>query len=174
MPEQLSTRRKRDRLRSLSRIGDSADQASHDSSNPPNQSLHSRSPSALNTVGSAVPTIPNQSSLQSPSQDLWEKALHSLDKDDQNRIERLVPDFKKSSATDVLDDLCAITREKRAECEDKRWKFCFNGKELILRDVAEKIIVWLDKFKQIGDVIATVDPFHVGLPWAGVRFLLQV
>jgi hypothetical protein len=74
----------------------------------------------------------------------------------------------------VLDDLCAITREKGAKCEARRWKFRLHGKELILRDVAEKIIVWLDKFKQIGDIVANFDPLHIGLPWAGVRFLLQV
>lgn len=38
----------------------------------------------------------------------------------------------------------------------------------------EKIIVWVDKFKEIGDNVVAYDPAHAALPWAGVRFLLQV
>ncbi|KAF4635686.1 hypothetical protein G7Y89_g2417 [Cudoniella acicularis] len=29
------------------------------------------------------------------------------------------------------------------------------------------------EFKQIGDIASNVDPIHAGLPWAGIRFLLQ-
>jgi hypothetical protein len=43
-----------------------------------------------------------------------------------------------------------------------------------LQRVADKVFDWLNKFKQIGDIVANVDPLHVGVPWAGIRFLLQV
>ena len=43
-----------------------------------------------------------------------------------------------------------------------------------MRDIFEKIIVWVDKFKALGDVAVQYDPAHASLPWAGVRFLLQV
>lgn len=33
---------------------------------------------------------------------------------------------------------------------------------------------WLDRFKQVGDVGSNADPVHIGLPWAGIRFLLEV
>jgi hypothetical protein len=29
-------------------------------------------------------------------------------------------------------------------------------------------------FKQVGDVAVQYDPAHAALPWAGIRFLLQV
>lgn len=32
----------------------------------------------------------------------------------------------------------------------------------------------LEKFKSVGDVVANVDPLHVGLPWAGIRAVLEV
>jgi hypothetical protein len=32
----------------------------------------------------------------------------------------------------------------------------------------------VDTFKQIGDVAVQYDPAHAALPWAGIRFLLQV
>ena len=44
----------------------------------------------------------------------------------------------------------------------------------MLRDVAEKIVHWVNKFKEIGDVAVNFDPVHASLPWAGVRFLLEV
>ena len=49
-----------------------------------------------------------------------------------------------------------------------------NGKEIVLRDVLEKIIRWLNYFKAVGDAAVQYDPGHAALPWAGVRFLLQV
>jgi predicted nicotinamide N-methyase len=40
--------------------------------------------------------------------------------------------------------------------------------------MATKIIAWLDKFKQVGNMVVQYDPHHFALPWAGVRFLLEV
>lgn len=48
-----------------------------------------------------------------------------------------------------------------------------NGKVIILRDVVEKIIAWLDKFMKIGDLAMQYDVLHAALPWAAVRFVLQ-
>jgi len=71
-------------------------------------------------------------------------------------------------------DLVSKAREKQKECEDNSWKFRFQDKEIILRDVAEKTVFWLNKFKDFGDIAVGFDPVHAALPWAGVRFLLQV
>jgi hypothetical protein len=38
----------------------------------------------------------------------------------------------------------------------------------------EKIIAWVIKFKEVGDLAVQYDPIHAALPWAGVRFFLQV
>jgi hypothetical protein len=43
-----------------------------------------------------------------------------------------------------------------------------------LRNQADKIISWLVKFKEVGDITVQYDPSHAALPWAGIRFLLQV
>ena len=58
--------------------------------------------------------------------------------------------------------------------EGKLWKVNFRDEEIVLRDVGMKILRWVDKFKQIGDIIVQYDPAHAALPWAGFRFLLQV
>jgi hypothetical protein len=45
---------------------------------------------------------------------------------------------------------------------------------VVLREKADNIVKWLDRFKQVGDIASNTDPVHVGLPWAGIRLLLQV
>jgi len=57
---------------------------------------------------------------------------------------------------------------------DKRWQFTFRGETIVMRDVGRKILLWVDKFKGIGDVVIQFDPGHAALPWAGFRFLLKV
>lgn len=54
---------------------------------------------------------------------------------------------------------------QRSVCEQKKWPGS---------DRVDKVLLWLDRFKSVGDVIANVDPVHVGLPWAGIRILLEV
>lgn len=43
-----------------------------------------------------------------------------------------------------------------------------------MRDIFNKMVVWIDMFKQIGDTFIQYDPGDAALPWAGVRFILQV
>lgn len=38
----------------------------------------------------------------------------------------------------------------------------------------EKTAAWIRRFKDVGDIAAQYDPAHASLPWAAVRFLLQV
>lgn len=56
----------------------------------------------------------------------------------------------------------------------ERWAFTtISGRRIILRDVLDKIAIWVNKFKEVGDTIMQFDPHHAALPWAGIRFLLQ-
>ena len=63
---------------------------------------------------------------------------------------------------------------KRELAVRKRWKFKKpNGDVVVVRDILEKIARWINRFKEIGDVVAQYDPAHLSLPWAALRFLLQ-
>lgn len=65
--------------------------------------------------------------------------------------------------------------EKKQICLRRRWKYKNSkGQDVILRDVFEKIIVWVNKFKEVGDVGVQYDPVHASLPWAAIRAILQV
>ena len=113
--------------------------------------------------------LPNQASVQSRTSDLWHKALTNLDDDLRASI-----DFSTSSKLDILQKTLETAEQKKQLCLWKGWKFEKNGKQIILRDVVEKIIKWLDRFKTIGDITTQIDPVHAVLPWICVRFLLQV
>nr|POF13761.1 vegetative incompatibility protein het-e-1 [Quercus suber] len=67
----------------------------------------------------------------------------------------------------------AVLGHKRA-CEAKRWQWTFRGRTIVLREEADKVISWLNRFKSVVDVAANADAIHVGLPWTGIRILLEL
>lgn len=84
-------------------------------------------------------------------------------------------DFDRSDKLTVLEDIRNAVQEKKELCIQRCWTYKkSNGETVILRDQIEKIMVWVDKFKTIGDNVMQYDPAHAALPWAGVRFFLQV
>ncbi|KAL9048781.1 MAG: hypothetical protein Q9206_005849 [Seirophora lacunosa] len=101
--------------------------------------------------------------------DLWTKAVDSLSPEDRQAI-----DFSRIEKSAILSDVLHAAEQKKQICMQKRWKFTKrNGDIVIVRDVCEKLIKWVTKFKEVGDVAVQYDPAHASLPWAAVRFLLQ-
>lgn len=75
--------------------------------------------------------------------DKWAVALERLNHEDRERF-----DFAKTGqhgAHDVLVDVLEATTRKKNECMEKRWKVAIKGRVIILRDVVEKISVWVSK-----------------------------
>lgn len=104
------------------------------------------------------------------AENLWDRAVKTLSDEDRRNI-----DFSRPGKLDILGDVLKAAERKKEECLKKRWRFKrSNGDEVILRDVFEKIVTWVNKFKDFGDIAMQYDPGHAALPWAGVRFLLQV
>ncbi|MCJ1397809.1 hypothetical protein MMC11_001005 [Xylographa trunciseda] len=99
-----------------------------------------------------------------------EKALESLSEVDR----AMVLNCNADSKLDLLKELHTIVEVRREDCLSKGLKLDFGGRRILLRDVTEKIIIWIQKFKEIGDIAINFDPVHAALPWAGVRFLLQI
>ena len=104
------------------------------------------------------------------STDLWALAEAQLNDEDRRNI-----NFSRPDKLELLADLHALTEKSKQECIKKRWKYTRkSGETVILRDVFDKIIRWIDIFKQVGDTVVQYDPVHTALPWAGIRFVLQV
>jgi hypothetical protein len=125
-------------------------------------------------IGTSQPTLPSSTNIH-PARDLWKDALQKLASEDREAIERLKPSTNAvQPLTHTIRELLSLTRNVQDECKAKSYKFRFREKDIIVRDVASKIVFWLNKFKEVGDVAVNFDPVHASLPWAGARFLLQV
>ncbi len=55
-----------------------------------------------------------------------------------------------------------------------KWRFETRHGEIDIREKFGKIVSWVQKFIEIGDVAVNYDPGHAALPWAALRLVLQV
>ncbi|KAL8638503.1 MAG: hypothetical protein Q9228_004347 [Teloschistes exilis] len=101
---------------------------------------------------------------------LWDRAVASVSSEDQQAI-----DFSRADKPAILSDILQAAEEKKQLFMQERWKYKKeNGEVVIICDLCEKLIKWVDKFKAIGDVAVQYDPTQAALPWAAVRFFLQL
>ncbi|KAI5821055.1 hypothetical protein BZA77DRAFT_220233, partial [Pyronema omphalodes] len=103
---------------------------------------------------------------------LWNEALSSKSLDEDR--ETLNSLKSHASDRDIVTEAKSFVQKILDEKNRKAWKIKFNGEEIVLRDIAMKLLGWMERFKAIGDIIVQCDPMHAGLPWAGFRFLLEV
>jgi hypothetical protein len=104
---------------------------------------------------------------------MWAEAHSHLSEKEQEVIARLLA-ADKSVSDWTPENLLWDIQAKREICDKKRWTFKCGDHTIQLRDTADKVLDWLDKFKAAGDIVSNVDPLHAGVPWAGIRFLIQV
>ncbi|GKT70500.1 ankyrin repeat protein [Colletotrichum tofieldiae] len=107
--------------------------------------------------------------LRPSGDDFWAAAISTLGDDLTSEI-----DFIGGSKQTSIDELLAATKEARDGLDAKSWSFTRNGKKVIVRDILTKVAKWVHHFKEVGDIAVQYDPGHAALPWAGVRFLLNV
>ncbi|KAH7308794.1 hypothetical protein BKA65DRAFT_601650 [Rhexocercosporidium sp. MPI-PUGE-AT-0058] len=123
-------------------------------------------------MASQVPmNAPFQGTNAGPPNDLWSKALESLEPADQQAIRAT------STSTDrlqVLQEVLTWSRTCQQASLQKRWVWKNRKVEVIIvRDLFAKMITWIEKVKSIGDTIVQYDPGHAALPWAAARLILQ-
>lgn len=104
------------------------------------------------------------------SEALWEKALDGI----QPELRELI-DGAQSNKRAALEIILYEAEQKREVCIRKRWKIKKrNGDIIILRDVFEKIVQCVQKFKELGNAVAQISPEYASVPWGAVMILLQV
>ena len=106
---------------------------------------------------------------------MWSRAINSDELSSKERKTLADVGFEVDSQV-MASAVRSMTEEILDERKGELWKVKFRegDSDVVLRDVGMKILRWVDKFKQIGDIIVQFDPAHAALPWAGFRFLLQV
>jgi len=84
-------------------------------------------------------------------------------------------DFHQMDKRATLYDLLDAVEEKKRLSEERQWTYTRrNGEVVSIRDSLNKVVEWIKRFRDVGDVAIQYDPTHAALPWAAVRFLLQV
>ncbi|KAK7940733.1 uncharacterized protein PG986_013120 [Apiospora aurea] len=104
----------------------------------------------------------------------WAQAVQSLSDDDREQFGIAQP----SSGQDplgILEDVLAATEAKKEEPLNKRWKVTVKGRTIIIRDVLEKMTLWVNKrnLKAIGSLALQYDPTGAALPWAAIKLFMQ-
>lgn len=159
--------RKRDRLRGVLGL----QKKSLPSQTPPVSPIVTPSPQQTSST-LTVSTVQNPAAVN-PSQRFLEAALNKLSPKEQETIRiHLSPDSQDIKL--AIDQAYNAALSKKKACESNKWRFTIGPKEFVLRDEADKVVRWLERFKGVGNVIANVDPLHVGLPWACIRAILEV
>jgi hypothetical protein len=96
-----------------------------------------------------------------------------LDHVDRERIRALLP-ANITDVDDALDEVCSCAIDLRQRWRNKRWRWSYKGHPVYVYEQVDKVVQLIDKFKSVGDVVGNIDPVHVGLPWAGIRAILEV
>lgn len=77
----------------------------------------------------------------------------------------------------MITNLLHAVKIAEEECISKQWHYKRKngkGEKVVLRDTFSKLIKWIQRFRDVGDIAVQYDPVHAALPWAGVRFLIEV
>ncbi|KAK6342402.1 hypothetical protein TWF718_007803 [Orbilia javanica] len=137
---------------------------------PPSPSLSPLSRSLPQPHTGALSATSAAANLASP--DLWKAASDKLKESEREYINN--GNLSNKPWSSIADDLDAQIKSLRDDSQNTAWELKWRGRTVKLRGIAERVAELLQKFKEVGDVAVQYDPVHAALPWAGVRYLLQV
>ena len=134
----------------------------------------STSPLPVRTAATSATTPSQGPAYTSNGSSILADALEALDRNDRETIRTLLLPANAITIDTAFDEVLGCASELQQLCVNKRWSWNYKGRQVYLFDQVNKVVQLLDKFKAGGDVVANVDPVHVGLPWAGIRAILEV
>ena len=131
------------------------------------------------TDSSAQSTAPeNPANIFQDSNNLWKVAFEQLSSEQSSLtagyLEILSGASKITPGLDAHEQAQALLQLKRDRILRKQWKLQWGNKSIIVREKVDRIVKLLGVIKDIGSSVASLDPIHAGLPWAGICFLLSV
>ncbi|KAI0869165.1 hypothetical protein GGS24DRAFT_173997 [Hypoxylon argillaceum] len=106
------------------------------------------------------------------AEDLWQTALANLSDEDKSA---LALGGTGMNRLDAITQSLKLADDAAMKCKDIAWRFKRkNGGEVISAgDVFANTARWINHFKDLVDTVQ-YNPVYAALPWAGVRFVLQV
>jgi hypothetical protein len=93
------------------------------------------------------------------AQSLWSKAFNSKELDQERETLRGIG--FQANALEIVSQARSSAETLLKDKTEKASKI-------------EKLLNWMDRFKEIGDIVVQFDPVHAALPWAAFRLLLKV
>ena len=107
----------------------------------------------------------------------WEHAAKQLEDKEPSVFAALQDLRKESSRTSkgVPSEISEIIEHHRNTMKNKQWSLPFKvrGREVKIRAQLDNIWKALQTFNAVGSILASLDPIHAGIPWAGVSFIVQ-
>lgn len=103
---------------------------------------------------------------------LWTSAFSKLPLEDQSVLTDV--HVREGTTQNIYQSLEDSIKAQQLQEKARYWKVTIAGRSYFAGDVVLKMVEWLRRFKEIGDVAVSFDPVHAALPWAGFRFLLEV
>ncbi|KAK8050110.1 hypothetical protein PG994_011840 [Apiospora phragmitis] len=95
--------------------------------------------------GSDEARVADQLSHDATSDSKWAQAAQSLSADDRERF-GIAQSSSGQDPLRLLEDILTATQAKKEESLEKRWKVTLKGRTIIVRDVLEKMTLWISKF----------------------------
>jgi len=132
---------------------------------------HSRGPSP-NPSSSVSPQAAPHVTSTTGSDDLWTQAYHKLPDDLKQHL--AMNNHGVADRLETLQDLLQTAVQAKETSMAKRMNMKWGDKEINVQETADRLVGWITKFKEVGDIAVQYDPVHAALPWAGVRFILLV
>ena len=137
--------------------------------------------SGSNDTTVAVPKHPSRKPprlgelLQREASNLWTNAYNELSIQYKQDLEPMGPtDSHEPKELEVLKQLLEDAMRAKRENFATQWILKWRGKEINVREKAEKLVGWITKFKEVVEIVVQSAPVHAALPWAGIRFILTV
>lgn len=103
---------------------------------------------------------------------LWREIWEKVSQDDKALFPSIEDDFKVLH--DHPEKLLDILQGAKTVCLDENLHHKRNEQRVNLRDITDKLITWVQKFVAVGDTLVQFNPTVAAIPWALVRFILQV
>lgn len=121
-----------------------------------------------------------------PFKSLWDRAYEDLRTEKGDIVEAFEgllmsePEIESTISLDHEDTskrekrVSALVDKKLAVMNKEQWRFKVGDKSVEVREQVDRIVKVVLVAKDFISSVASIDPIHAGLPWAGVCMLLPV
>jgi hypothetical protein len=135
--------------------------------------FRSASPLLTSSTPTSVHIAPRGSADSRKASGILADALETRAAKDRETVRKLLP-ANVIQIDAAIAEAHTYASELQQLCAKARCSWNHKGRQIYVIDQVDEIVHFLDEFKCVGDIVADVDPAHVGLPWAEVRAILEV